>query len=64
VENFGQGSDTTAYEDAHDAEGERHYYTWLEDYLDRLGGKDAHIEFRDRYYGTPESYTMVASLAA
>jgi hypothetical protein len=59
------GSDTRAYdEDAHQAEGERHYYTWLEDYLERLVGKDAHREFQERYYGTPEYYTMVASLAA
>jgi hypothetical protein len=66
VENVAQqGSDTTAYyKDAHDAEGERHYYTWLEYYLERLGGKDAHREFEERYYGTPEYCTMMASLAA
>ena len=63
MENVASGSDTTAYEDAHDAEGERHY-TWLEDYLARLGGKDEHRVFQERYYGTPEYYTMVASLAA
>jgi hypothetical protein len=63
VENVALGSDTTAYEDAHDAEGEGNY-TWLEDYLERLAGKDAHREFQERYYGTPEYYTMVASLAA
>jgi hypothetical protein len=63
VENLAQGSDTTAYEDAH-AEGERHYTTWLEYYLERLGGKDDHREFQERYYGTPEYYSMVASLAA
>jgi hypothetical protein len=64
VENIAPGSDTTAYdEDAHDTEGECHY-TWLEDYLERLAGKDDYREFRERYYGTPEYYTMVASLAA
>ena len=62
MENVGLGSDTTAYEDA-PAEGERQY-TWLEDYLERFGDKDAHREFQERYYGTPEYYSMVASLAA
>ena len=57
-----QGSDTTAYEDAH-TEGE-HRYTWLEDYLDRLAGKDDYREFQERYYGTPECYTVAASFAA
>ena len=60
-----QGNGTTAYyEDAHDTEGERHHYTWLEDYRQRLGGKDAHREFQERYYGKPEYHTRVASLAA
>jgi hypothetical protein len=62
VENVAPGSDTTAYEDPQ-AEGERHY-TWLEDYLERLAGKDDYREFQERYYGTPEYYTIVASLAA
>ncbi len=60
-----QGSETTAYDDyAYHAEGERHYYTWLEDCLERLAGKDEHREFQERYYGTPEYYRLVASLAA
>ena len=36
------------------AEGsaESHYYSWLEDYLERLEGKEAYREFQDRYLGT------------
>ena len=56
------GSDTMAYQDAH-AKGERHCYTWLEDYFERIAGKDAYREFQERCYGTPEYYTMVALLA-
>jgi hypothetical protein len=52
-----------AYQDAH-AKGERHCYTWLEDYFERIAGKDAYREFQERCYGTPEYYTMVALLAA
>jgi hypothetical protein len=51
-----------AYEDAH-TEGV-HRYTWLEDYLDRLTGKDDYRVCQERYYGTPEYYTMAASFAA
>jgi hypothetical protein len=39
-------------------------YGWLEDCLERLEGKDAYRGFQERYYGTPEYYTLVASLAA
>ena len=42
------------------------YYSWLEDYFERLEGKDAYREFqehrldaRDEYY-----YTLIASLLA
>ena len=57
-----QGNDTTAYEDPH-TEGES-LYTWLEDYLDRLAGKDDFRAFQEHHYGTPEYYMMVASFAA
>ncbi len=48
------------------AEGsaEFHYYSWLEDYLERLEGKEAYREFQDCYCETPEYYALVASLAA
>jgi hypothetical protein len=45
-------------------ENEYRYYTWLEDYLERLEGKEAYREFQDCYYGTPAYYALVASLAA
>ena len=39
------------------AEGsaESHYYSWLEDYLERLEGKEAYREFQDRYLGTEQA---------
>ena len=40
------------------------YYSWLEDYLERLEGKEAYREFQQRYYGTPEYYALMESLAA
>jgi hypothetical protein len=40
------------------------YYSWLEDYLERLEGKDAYREFQERTYDDPEYYALVASLAA
>ncbi len=46
------------------AEEGRRCYSWLEDYLQRLEGKEAYREFQERYYGTPEYYALVASLAA
>jgi hypothetical protein len=39
-------------------------YSWLEDYLERLEGKEAYREFQDSHGGTPEYYALVASLAA
>ena len=42
----------------------RYYYSWLEDYLERLEGKEAYREFQDCYSDTPEYYALVASLAA
>ncbi len=41
-----------------------HCYSWLEDYLERLEGKEAYREFQDSHGGTPEYYALVASLAA
>ena len=38
--------------------------SWLKEYLEGLGGQDAYREFQERYYGTPEYYELVASLAA
>jgi hypothetical protein len=48
---------------AHAEEGAVNY-SWLEDYLERLGGKEAYREFQERSYDNPEYYTLVASLAA
>jgi hypothetical protein len=43
---------------------EKHSYSWLEDYLERLEGKEAYREFQERHYDTPEYYALVASLSA
>ena len=56
-------TNVAACDKTHAGEG-RHYYSWLEDYLERLEGKEAYREFQERYYGTPEYYALVASLAA
>jgi hypothetical protein len=45
-------------------EQECHYYSWLEDYLERLDGKEAYREFQERCCDDPDYYTLVASLAA
>lgn len=45
-------------------EQECHYYSWLEDYLERLDGKEAYREFQQRCCDDPDYYTLVASLAA
>jgi hypothetical protein len=55
---------TSAYEMKAHAEEERHYYSWLEDYLERLEGKEGFRAFQDRYGNTPEYYALLASLAA
>jgi len=47
-------TNTAAYDKIHAEENEYRYYTWLEDYLERLEGKEAYREFQDRYYDTPE----------
>lgn len=46
------------------AEEKCRYYSWLEDYLERLEGKEAYREFQERRYDDPEYYALVASLAA
>jgi hypothetical protein len=38
-------------------------YCWLEDYLQRLEGKEAYREFQEREFNDPEYYVLVASLA-
>jgi hypothetical protein len=55
---------TAASEKTYAAEEEHPYYSWLEDYLERLEGKEAYREFQDSHGGTPEYYALVASLAA
>jgi hypothetical protein len=40
------------------------YYSWLEDYLERLDGKEAYRNFQECSYADPEYYALVASLAA
>ena len=40
------------------------HYSWLEDYLERLEGKEAYRDFQERSYTDPEYYALVASLAA
>jgi quinol monooxygenase YgiN len=52
-----------AYDKTHAEEG-CHYYSWLEDYLERLEGKEAYREVQERCCDDPEYYTLVASLAA
>ncbi len=46
------------------AEEECRYYSWLEDYLERLEGKEAYREFQERHYGSHKYYALIASLAA
>ena len=55
---------TAAYENKIHAEEERHCYSWLEDYLERLEGKEAFRAFQDSSCSRPEYYALVASLAA
>ena len=45
-------------------EGEHRYYSWLEDYLERLEGKEAYREFQENHRYTPEYYALIASLSA
>ncbi len=41
-----------------------HYYSWLEDYLKRLEGKEAYRVFQERLSSDPNYYALAASLAA
>ncbi len=45
-------------------EDECRHYSWLEDYLEGLEGKEAFREFQEHCHDTPEYYTVVASLLA
>ncbi len=45
-------------------EGEYRYFSWLEDYLEQLEGKEALREFQERHHDTPEYYELLASLMA
>jgi hypothetical protein len=45
-------------------EDEGRHYSWLEDYLEGLEGKEAYREFQERCEDMPEYYTLVASLMA
>ncbi len=45
-------------------EGEYQYFSWLEDYLEQLEGKEGLREFQERHYDTPEYYELLASLMA
>jgi hypothetical protein len=42
------------------------YYSWLEDYLERLDGKDAYREFQENHLDARNQYyyTLIASLLA
>ena len=40
------------------------YFSWLEGYLEQLTGEEAHKEFQERHYETPEYYELVAALMA
>ena len=40
------------------------YYSWLEDYLEQLEGKEAYREFQERSYDDPKYCALIASLAA
>lgn len=40
------------------------YFSWLEDYLEQLAGKEALGEFQRRHYDTLEYYDLVTALMA
>ncbi len=42
------------------------YYSWLEDYFERLEGKDAYREFQEHHLDARNQYyyTLIASLLA
>jgi len=41
-----------------------HYYSWLEDYLERLKGKEAYREFQESRCDDSGYYALVVSVAA
>jgi len=47
----------------HSGENYQHY-SWLEDYLERLEGKEAYRKFQDHRYEDRDYYALVRSLAA
>ncbi len=56
-------TNVAACDKTHAGEG-RHYYSWLEDYLERLEGKEAYREFQEGRYNDPGYYALVVSVAA
>ena len=56
-------TNVAACEKAHGEVG-CHYYSWLEDYLKRLEGKEAYREFQEPLSSDPNYYALVASLAS
>ena len=59
-------SETVARDEAHAEEERRYYYSWLEDYLERLEGKDAYREFQEHHRNAHDEYyyALMASLMA
>jgi hypothetical protein len=39
-------------------------FSWLEDYLEHLEGKEAWRDFQEGHYDSPEYYALLASLMA
>jgi hypothetical protein len=56
-------NDVAVHDKLHSNE-ECQYYSWLEDYLEQLEGKEAYREFQERSYDDPKYYALIASLAA
>ena len=56
-------TDVAACDKAHPEE-RCHYYSCLEDYLERLEGKEAYREFQEGRYNDPGYYALVVSVAA
>jgi hypothetical protein len=59
-------SETVAHRGEAHAEEESPYYSWLEDYLERLEGKDAYREFQEHHCRAHDEYyyALMASLMA
>ena len=55
-----QGGTTTVVVDRDDT----HCSTWLEDYLERLVGKDEYRKFQEHHDNAHEYYVLMASLLA